>query len=51
LVRGDTEIVRRHLAVLKKIPEAKNVYLALSRSALRYLPVGQRKKLQAILKS
>lgn len=51
LVRGDTEIVIRHLEVLKKIPEARNVYLALARSAVRYLPVRQRKKLQAILKA
>lgn len=49
LVRGDTEIVSQHLEVLKKIPEARNVYLALARSAVRYLPVRHRKKLQAIL--
>lgn len=51
LMRGDTEIVSRHLEVLKKIPEARDVYLALARSALRYLPVVQRQKLPTILKS
>jgi len=50
LVRGDTEIVSRHLEVLKKIPEASDVYRALARSALRYLPVRQRSKLEKILR-
>ena len=49
LVRGDTEIVSRHLEVLKKIPEAQDVYLALARATLKYLPVGNRKKLRVIL--
>ena len=51
LVRGDTEIVSRHLEVLKKIPEARDVYRALARSALRYLPARQRRKLKQILNS
>jgi len=51
LVRGDAEIVRKHLETLKKIPEAKEVYLALARSALRYLPVRQRKELEEALAS
>jgi len=38
IVRGDAEIVRKHLQVLRKIPEATAVYLALARAALRYLP-------------
>jgi predicted short-subunit dehydrogenase-like oxidoreductase (DUF2520 family) len=51
LVRGDTQIVTKHLEILKKIPEAREVYLALARATLSYLPVGNRKKLQAILKT
>jgi predicted short-subunit dehydrogenase-like oxidoreductase (DUF2520 family) len=51
MLRGDAETVRKHLQVLKKVPEAREVYLALAGSALRYLPVGQRKKLEAILAS
>jgi predicted short-subunit dehydrogenase-like oxidoreductase (DUF2520 family) len=51
LVRGDTEIVSRHLEVLKKIPEARGVYLSLAFATLRYLPVGNRKKLRTILKA
>jgi len=51
LVRGDAEIVRKHLETLKKIPEAKEVYLALAKSALRYLPVRQRKEVEEALAS
>src|SRR5579863_1643062 len=39
IVRGDAETVRRHLRVLRKVPQARHVYLALARAALRYLPV------------
>ena len=49
IVRGDTEIVRKHLQVLKQIPEAREVYLALARAALRYLPALNRKELQKVL--
>jgi len=49
IVRGDTEIVRKHLHVLKKAPEARNVYLALARAALRYLPVRNRARLKKAL--
>lgn len=51
LVRGDTAIVTKHLAVLKKIPEARKVYLTLARATLRYLEVGNRKRLEALLKT
>jgi len=49
LVRGDIETVRQHLQVLKKVPGARDVYCALARAALLYLPVGQRQKLRRIL--
>jgi predicted short-subunit dehydrogenase-like oxidoreductase (DUF2520 family) len=45
IVRGDAEIVSKHLKVLRKIPEAKAVYLALAKSATRHLPVRNRAKL------
>ena len=51
LVRGDAEIVRRHLQALKKTPAARAVYVALSRSALRHLPVQNRRQLGKILKA
>jgi predicted short-subunit dehydrogenase-like oxidoreductase (DUF2520 family) len=51
IVRGDVEIVRKHLEVLGKVPEAGDVYLALARAALRYLPVGNRNALTEALHS
>ena len=51
IVRGDVEIVRKHLEVLRKVPEAGDVYLALARAALRYLPVGNRNALTEALHS
>ncbi len=50
IVRGDALVVRQHLRELKKIPGAGDVYLALARAALRYLPVGNRKELDRILR-
>jgi len=49
IVRGDAEIVRKHLQVLRKVPEATDVYLALARAALRYLPARNRAKLKRVL--
>jgi predicted short-subunit dehydrogenase-like oxidoreductase (DUF2520 family) len=51
LVRGDIEIVKKHLQILKRLPEARAVYASLARAAMRYLEVGQRKKLAAMLRS
>jgi predicted short-subunit dehydrogenase-like oxidoreductase (DUF2520 family) len=51
IVRGDVEVVRKHLEVLGKVPEAGDVYLALARAALRYLPVGNRRALTEALHS
>jgi len=49
IVRGDAETVRKHLQVLRKIPEARDVYLSLARAALRYLPARNRAKLKKAL--
>lgn len=49
LVRGDAEILVKHLKSLSLIPDAREVYLALSRAALRYLPLGQKRKLAKAL--
>jgi predicted short-subunit dehydrogenase-like oxidoreductase (DUF2520 family) len=51
LVRGDADILARHLAALKKIPHAAEVYQALARSALQYLPAQNKEKSGVILKS
>jgi predicted short-subunit dehydrogenase-like oxidoreductase (DUF2520 family) len=49
IVRGDTEIVRKHLQLLTKVPEAREVYLALARAAMRYLPARNRAQLKKAL--
>jgi predicted short-subunit dehydrogenase-like oxidoreductase (DUF2520 family) len=49
IVRGDAEVVRWHLKELRKISEAGEVYVALARAALRYLPAGNRKELEKLL--
>jgi len=51
LVRGDAEVVRRHLDLLKRVPAAREVYLALARSALKTLPVRHRKDLERVLRA
>ena len=48
-VRGDVATVREHLRVLKKIPEARDAYLALARVALQHLPAENRSELNKIL--
>jgi predicted short-subunit dehydrogenase-like oxidoreductase (DUF2520 family) len=47
--RGDLETVRRHLQQLARVPEAREVYRALVRSALRDLPAKNAGKLLNLL--
>ena len=49
IVRGDAQVVRQHLRELKKMPEARAVYVALARSGLRHLPAGNRRELEKVL--
>ena len=49
IVRGDAAIVQKHLAVLKSVPTAREVYLALARSALHTLPAHNRQRLKKAL--
>jgi predicted short-subunit dehydrogenase-like oxidoreductase (DUF2520 family) len=49
IIRGDASTLVKHLRLLRKIPDARNVYLALARAALRNLPVKNRKQLGAVL--
>jgi len=51
IVRGDVETVKRHLRVLRGTPAARDVYLALARSALRYLPAKGKNSLKKLLDS
>jgi predicted short-subunit dehydrogenase-like oxidoreductase (DUF2520 family) len=50
IIRGDAETIRKHLQILKAIPEAKQVYVALARAALKHLPANNRRQLERILK-
>jgi predicted short-subunit dehydrogenase-like oxidoreductase (DUF2520 family) len=50
LVRGEAAVVRRHLRILRRNPEARRVYIALAAVALRHLPVRNRKELQKLVK-
>jgi predicted short-subunit dehydrogenase-like oxidoreductase (DUF2520 family) len=51
LVRGDLETVRRHLNVLKAIPEARAAYVALARSAMTTLPVKRKKEIAELMRN
>jgi predicted short-subunit dehydrogenase-like oxidoreductase (DUF2520 family) len=51
IVRGDIETVRRHLQVLRAPPEAREVYLALARAALKNLPAKNKNALRTLLDS
>ena len=50
LVRRDADTVARHLAVLKKHPGPREVYVALARAALDGLPVKNRDELSRLLR-
>ncbi len=45
LARGDVATVRKHLDELKKVPEAREAYVALAKAAVKQLPVKNRKAL------
>jgi predicted short-subunit dehydrogenase-like oxidoreductase (DUF2520 family) len=49
IVRGDVETVKRHLRVLRRVPEARDVYVALARAALRHLPAKKKTQLEKAL--
>jgi len=51
IVRGDADTVNRHLRALRGVPEAREVYIALARAALRYLPAKNRNSLRKLLES
>lgn len=51
IVRGDVETVRRHMAALEQLPEARKVYVALAKSALKNLPAEDKQKLKSVVHS
>jgi predicted short-subunit dehydrogenase-like oxidoreductase (DUF2520 family) len=50
LVRGDAQVVGKHLRDLRQMPEARQVYRALARAGLRYLPGRNRRELEQVLR-
>lgn len=50
IIRGDASTVAKHLAVLKKYPAVRDVYVALARAALDRLPAKNRRELRRLLK-
>jgi len=51
LARGDVATVRKHLSVLKDLPEIHAVYRALGRVALSTLPVKNRAAMERVLRT
>ena len=49
IVRGDAETVGKHLRALRRVPVAREVYVALARAAMEYLPVKQRSRVKTII--
>ena len=49
IVRGDVTTIRKHLAQLEQLPEARAVYVALAKSALKNLPVKSRDQIARAL--
>jgi predicted short-subunit dehydrogenase-like oxidoreductase (DUF2520 family) len=50
ILRGDVETVRKHLAVLRKLPAARGAYVALAQSAMRHLPARNKQALRNVLR-
>ena len=50
ILRGDTATIERHLHVLKRSPQAREVYRALANAALDTLPAANRKAQRALLR-
>lgn len=51
IIRGDVETVRRHIGALDQLPEARKVYVALAKAALKNLPAEKKQKLKSVMHS
>jgi predicted short-subunit dehydrogenase-like oxidoreductase (DUF2520 family) len=51
IARGDIDTVKEHLKILRGVPGVREVYIALARAALRYLPAKNFTALERILKA
>jgi predicted short-subunit dehydrogenase-like oxidoreductase (DUF2520 family) len=50
IIRGDVKTVAKHLAVLQGHTQARDVYVALARSAMRSLPAKNERELRKLLR-
>jgi predicted short-subunit dehydrogenase-like oxidoreductase (DUF2520 family) len=50
LIRGDVATIGRHLEHLRKVPLAREAYIALGKVAIQHLPVNNRKALKRALR-
>jgi predicted short-subunit dehydrogenase-like oxidoreductase (DUF2520 family) len=46
LIRGDVHTIRKHLGQLERLPDAREVYIALARAAIERLPVKNKESLK-----
>jgi len=51
IVRGDVETISQHLRVLAKVPVAQQVYVALAKAALEYLPSRNKREIRELLRA
>ena len=51
IIRGDVETVKKHLRVLSEHPISRDVYVALARAALEFLPAKNKAALKRLLRS
>ena len=49
VIRGDASTLEKHLGSLSRLPDARDIYLALARSAVRNLPARNRNQLKRVL--
>lgn len=50
LIRGDAATIQQHLKLLRRLPEAKQIYVSLALSAMKTLPVKNRAELSRVLR-
>ena len=50
IIRGDTATVAKHLRILRRLPEARRVYVALAHAAVQTLPTRNRRVLERMLR-
>lgn len=51
VIRGDVDTIESHLTALGKLPTARDVYVALLRSALNNLPAQNKGRIEKVLRS